>query len=133
MADALNIPKKKNQFEAVPFVEEMTQHQLKVLVKRLWLNIQEMAGAMDDNRPDIATALDNLLDGCKVNPNMLRERYQYYQIGGAIAEHDSKNNIINILDDNGDVVQSDYKGYDLKIIRTTLKKKPQGAQNGSKS
>ena len=132
MAEALNIPKKKNQFEVVPFVEEMTPHQLKVLVKRIWVNIQELATNLDESRPDIATTLDNLLDGVKINPKLLRERYQYFQVGDAIVEYDAKDNSINILDMDGEVVSTDIKGYDLKIIRATLKKKLQNAQNGLK-
>lgn len=132
MAEALNIPKKKNQFEVVPFVEEMTPHQLKVLVKRIWVNIQELATNLDESRPDIAATLDNLLDGVKINPKLLRERYQYFQVGDAIVEYDAKDNSINILDMDGEVVSTDIKGYDLKIIRATLKKKLQNAQNGLK-
>ena len=128
MGDVLNIPKKKNQFEAVPFVEEMTQHQLKVLVKRLWVNIQEMAGAMDENRPDVATSLDNLLDGCKVTSKMFRERFQYFQAGGAILEYDSMKNTINILDKNGELLAEGAKGFDLKEIKKALKKPFKGAK-----
>ena len=130
MADALNIPKKNNQFEAVPFVETMTQHQLKVLVKRMWLNAQDIATELDESRPDIAVMLDNLLDGVKINPKQLRERYQYFQVGEAIVEYDSNKNTINILDCDGDVVSKGLKGVDLKIIRATLKKKLEGAQGG---
>ena len=130
MADALNIPKKKNQFEAVPFVEEMTQHQLKVLVKRLWVNLQDLATHLDDNRPDIASNVDNLLDGCKVSSKSLRERFQYFQAGGAILEYDSKNNELNILDKNGELVARGAKGNNLKVIKKALKKPFNGVQNG---
>jgi len=132
MAEALNIPKKKNQFEAVPFVEDMTPHQLKVLVKRMWVNIQELATELDNSREDIALTLDNLLDGVKVNPKLLRERFQYFQVGDAIVEYDSKKNSINVLDSDGEVVSSDIQGYDLKIIRAALKKKLESAQGGQK-
>lgn len=124
MAEALNIPKKKvDQFEAVEFVHDMTQHQLKVLIKRMWLNIQELATALDDSRPDIALTLDNLLDGAKVNPKLLRERKQYFQVGDAIVEYDSKTNAIAIMDSSGELVSTDNKGYDLKIIEATLRKR----------
>jgi len=124
MAEALNIPKKKaDQFEAVEFVHDMTQHQLKVLIKRMWLNIQELATALDDSRPDIALTLDNLLDGVKVNSKMLRERKQYFQVGDAIVEYDSKTNAIAIMDSSGELVSTDNKGYDLKIIEATLRKR----------
>lgn len=129
MAEALNIPKKKNQFEDVPFVEEMTQHQLKVLVKRMWLNIQNMATHLDESRPDIALTLDSLLDGVKINPKSLRERFQYFLIGNALVEYDAKKNSINVLDNEGNIVSKNISGYDFKIIKATLKNKLKEVQN----
>ena len=129
MAEALNIPKKKNQFEDVPFVEDMTQHQLKVLVKRMWLNIQNLATNLDDTRPDIALTLDNLLDGVKINPKLLRERFQYFLIGNALVEYDAKKNSINVFDNEGNIVSKNISGYDFKIIKATLKKKLKEVQN----
>jgi len=132
MSEALNIPTKKNQFEAVPFVESMTQHQLKVMVKRLWVNLQDMASALDDNLPDLATMLDNLLDGCKVNPKTIRQRYQYFKVGEAILEYDSKNNVINVFDNTGNLLNKEYKGVTLTNIKKSLKIPLNGAQTSSK-
>lgn len=123
MADALNIPKKNNQFEAVSFVEDMTPHQLKVMIKRMWQNIQEMATELDSSRPDISIMLDNMLDGQKINYNSLREAKQYFKINGAIVEYNSIKNTMSVLDEHGNIVSENNQGYDFKIIENFIKKK----------
>jgi CTP-dependent riboflavin kinase len=122
MPDALNIPKKKNQFEVVPFVEEMTQHQLKVMIKRMWLNIQELATELDDSRPDIAHLLDMLLDGQKINANNIRDGQQYFQINNNLVQYDAKTNRITLIDSDGDIVLENVQGYDYKVIKATIAK-----------
>jgi hypothetical protein len=130
MADALNIPKKKNQFEAVPFVEEMTQHQLKVLIKRLWINLQDIATNLDESRPDIAHLLDMLLDGQKINTNSLRESNQYFQINKNLVKYDSNTNTITLIDSDGDIVLEDVQGYDFKVMKATIAKGLKQAKKG---
>jgi len=63
MATPLNLPKTEDQFEVCPYVNDMNQHQLKVLHKRVVLNLQELANAIQERCPDVAMALDNILDG----------------------------------------------------------------------
>jgi hypothetical protein len=130
MAKALNVEtKKKDKFETVDFVHNKTPYQLKIFIRDLWQNLQEVATALEEVRPDITQMIDNMLDGEKINPNHLRDRLQYFQVGQAIVEHDSLNNSITVLNDEGEMVCEDIKGYDLKIIQATLKKKLIDAKN----
>ena len=123
MAPALKIQKtKSDQFEMVDFVHDKTPHQLKVIIRGVWRNIQEIATVLDQSQPEVAIALDTLLDGQKVNHNNLRERHQYYQLGDAFLEYDSKENTMNVIDSNGKVVAEGVKGFDLKIMKATHKK-----------
>ena len=123
MAPALKIQKTKtDHFEMVDFVHDKTPHQLKVIIRGVWRNIQEIATVLDESQPEVAIALDNLLDGNKVNHNNLRERYQYFQVGGAYVEYDSKDNTISVIDTNGQVVSEGAKRFDLKIMKATHKK-----------
>ena len=76
----LNIPKPKNQFEKVEFVNGMTQHQLKVLIKRLWTSIQDVATACELDAQPVTRALDALLDGEKISVKALERELLENQI-----------------------------------------------------
>lgn len=123
MPDALNIPKNKPQFDAVPFVDDMTQHQLKVMIKRIWINIQAIATKLDDSRPDVANLLDMLLDGQKLNVNGIRDTAQYFQINNNLVQYDAKNNTITVIDSNGKIVLENITGHDYKTIKSIINKR----------
>lgn len=130
MAKALNVEtKKKDKFETVDFVHNKTPYQLKIFIRDLWENLQEVATALEEVRPDVTQMIDNMLDGGKINVNNLRERFQYFQVGEAIVEHDSLNNTITVLDSDGEAVHEDINGYDLKVTQASLQKKLIDAQN----
>jgi len=98
----LNIPKPKDNFESVPFVLDMTQYQLKVFIKRMWKNLQDLATSMDSARPDVANLLDNMMDGNSWNEKDLRERYVYTIHKDELVEYDSKLNTFTSYNaDNG--------------------------------
>ena len=73
-----NLPKnKKEQFKDVAFVEQMSNYSLKVYIKNLHQILHQFANAMDTRRPDVATAIDNILDGETFREKDLDEHYIY--------------------------------------------------------
>ena len=96
----LNIPKDKDQFASVPFVETMTSFQLKVMIKRLHANIQEVANLMDWRRADVAQVLDDILDGKPINKKILQDRYVYGKFKEHIIRYDTYRRRFELLDDN---------------------------------
>ena len=71
MPPKLNIPNKKDQFEYVSFVKDMTPLQLKVLVKRLFLNFHELANALDQRDSKVSLIIDSILSGERWNVDSL--------------------------------------------------------------
>jgi len=133
MAKKLNVnTNKADKFESVDFVHDRTPYQLKIFIRDMWENLQEVATALEEVRPDVTQMIDNMLDGGKINVNNLRDRFQYYQVGEAIVEHDSLNNTISVLDSDGETVHEDINGYDLKVTQASLQKKLIDAQNALK-
>jgi hypothetical protein len=60
----INIPNKKDKFEKVAFVKEMTSHQKNVMIKNLWENFQDLANRCEENGYEqVAEAIDAILDG----------------------------------------------------------------------
>jgi hypothetical protein len=104
----LNIPKDKDQFELVPFVNEMTQHQLKVLVKRMWINFQDLACQLDQSNPEIATKIDQILDGKKTTTSkqtIIRAKRNNFYIDCNVNKKE-----IQILDINLVPIEEPLKG-----------------------
>jgi len=46
LATPLNIKPKEDPFASVPFVKDMTQHSLRVLVRKLWGNFQKLSNEL---------------------------------------------------------------------------------------
>ena len=119
---SLNIPKEKDQFESVSFVENMTQHQLKVFIKRMWANVQDLATAMDGTRPDISVVIDQILEGNRWTEKMLLERCQFFLHNNELIEYDSKNNTFRVFDIFGGGISEPIKGETYKDVKKTMNK-----------
>jgi hypothetical protein len=107
MTPKLNIPNKKDQFEYVSFVKDMTPHQLKVLVKRLFLNFHELANALDQRDSKVSLIIDSILSGGGWNEDSLGERYQYLYYNGETFAFDNLTNSFSIMHKNGSVTTLD--------------------------
>ena len=60
----LNLPKKKNKFENVSFVHNMTDYQKNVFIKNMVENMHGLANKCEDlGYDDVASAIDQMLDG----------------------------------------------------------------------
>lgn len=96
----LNLPSTccaKNNFDNVSFVNTMSHYSLKVLVKRLWENLQELANTMEDNRKDVTMALDQIMSGEKWSVKDLQNRYSFMIHKGEIIQYDSCNHEFKVL------------------------------------
>jgi hypothetical protein len=107
MTPKLNIPNKKDQFEYVSFVKKMTPHQLKVLVKRLFLNFHELANALDQRDSKVSLIIDSILSGDGWNEDSLGERYQYIFYNGETLAFDTLTKSFSIMHKNGSVTTLD--------------------------
>lgn len=107
MPPKLNIPNKKDQFEYVSFVKDMTPHQLKVLVKRLFLNFHELANALDQRDSKVSLIIDSILSGEGWNEDSLGERYQYIFYNGETFAFDTLTKSFSIMHKNGSVTTLD--------------------------
>ncbi|MHA1972828.1 MAG: hypothetical protein ACTSW1_07540 [Candidatus Hodarchaeales archaeon] len=96
----LNIPKKKDQFGIVSFVHEMTNFQLKVIVKRLYVALQSLATILDKRRPDISRVIDIMLDGNNWNEKMIDDNHVFTLHGGKIIRYNTKDKTFTIMDRN---------------------------------
>lgn len=96
----LNLPSNvcaKNDFDNVSFVNTMSHYSLKVLVKRLWENLQELANTMESNRKDVTMALDQIMSGEKWSVKDIQTRYSFMIHKNEIIQYDSCNNEFNVL------------------------------------
>lgn len=97
----LNLPSTtncaENNFEVVSFVNNMSHYSLKVLVKRLWENLQELANIMESNRKDVTMALDQIMSGEKWSVKDLQKRYSFMIHKGEIIQYDSCNHEFKVL------------------------------------
>lgn len=107
MTPKLNIPNKKDQFEYVSFVKDMTPHQLKVLVKRLFLNFHELANALDQRDSKVSLIIDSILSDEGWNEDSLGERYQYIFYNGETFAFDTLTKSFSIMHKNGSVTTLD--------------------------
>jgi len=119
----LNLPNQTDQFETVPFVQEMTQHQLKVLIKRMWGNIQELASQLDYKRKDISGVLDGILDGKTWVKTDIDDRFYYGHYKGFVIQWDTLNKTFDILDDEYKPIGKAIEGETLTQIQNRLKKR----------
>ena len=97
----LNIPNmsetKETKFDMVPFVNTMTHYSLKVLVKRMWGNFQDLANVMDGNRKDVSNAIDMILSGHSWSEKDIHSRYSFTIHKGEVIQYDSLTNEFNTL------------------------------------
>ena len=119
---SLNIHKKKDQFEDVSFVKDMTQHQLKVFIKRMWCNMQDLATAMDGTRPDISAIIDQILEGNRWTEKTLLERFQFFIHNGDLIEYDSSKNTFRVYNIAKNTISEPIKGQNYKEAQKTLNK-----------
>ena len=103
---------KPDQFEYVPFVNTLTHHQLKVLVKKLWLNIHMLGNHLEDKRKDVTISLDHILDGNKPNLKSITDSKRFTSDDGTIIEYDTLSDTFRIII-NGKITTSlPAMGYD---------------------
>ena len=107
MPPKLNIPKKKDQFDRVSFVNDMTPHQLKVLVDRLFLNFHELANALDQRDSKVSLVIDSILSSEEWNEDSLGERYHYIPYNGETFAFDTLTKSFSIMHKNGSVTTLD--------------------------
>jgi len=97
----LNIPSStnniENKFEIVSFVNTMSHYSLKVLVKRMWENLQCLANVLEDNRSDVTQALDQIMSGEKWSVKNLQSRFCFMIHTGKVIQYDSRNNEFKVL------------------------------------
>jgi hypothetical protein len=100
----------------------MTTYQLKVLIKRLWLNLQALANVLDHKHRDISQVLDKIMDGNRWNKKDLDDRYLYCFYHTFIVRFDT-------LEKNFTFMNSNYEPIDepipaLSPSKATLTKNP---------
>ena len=97
----LNLPSTancaENKFDSVSFVNTMSHYSLKILVKRLWENLQELANTMESNRKDVTMALDQIMSGEKWSVKDIQTRYSFMIHKGEIIQYDSCNHEFKVL------------------------------------
>lgn len=97
----LNLPSTtncaENKFDSVSFVNNMSHYSLKVLVKRLWENLQELASTMEDTRKDVTMALDKIMSGEKWSIKDIQTRFSYMIHKGEVIQYDSCNHEFKVL------------------------------------
>ena len=96
----LNLPSSttcEDKFEVVSFVNDMSHYSLKVLVKRIWENLQELANTMESNRKDVTMALDQIMSGEKWSVKDIQARYSFMIHKNEVIQYDSCNHEFKVL------------------------------------
>ena len=90
--------KPKDPYENVPFVNTMTHTQLKNLVKNLWSNLHSLANHIETANPDVAHAIDDILDGNK--PSLVSinsEKLHFVKYDSTIIEYNKAKKTFRVL------------------------------------
>lgn len=120
----LNIPKDKSeQFKEVSFVENMTVNQLKVMIKRLWENFQNLATACQDKHKDVSITIDKILDGHAWKSKELDERHVYGHYKGFMLKFDTLSKKFTILDSNYEPTGDSVQGYTITELKEEIKER----------
>lgn len=90
---------KKDPFEYVPFVNKLTHHQLKLLVRKLWLNFHILGNYLEDKRSDITITIDHILDGNKPKLDSITDSKRFVQIDDKIIEYDTNTDSFRYIKD----------------------------------
>jgi len=117
----LNFPSNEDQFELVPFVHNMSEYKLKVFIKRMWMNLQELANMLDYRRKDISKVIDGLLDGQRFDKKSIEDRYFYGYHKGFIIKVDTLTKRIIIMDQQHNPVENPIQGLTLTEIKQRAK------------
>ena len=96
----LNLPSNKDQFEDVSFVNGMSEYSLKVLIKRLWLNLMSLANAFDGRRDDVPKIIDKILNAQKWTETDISDRYYYGVYDDFVIQFDTLNREFVLLDED---------------------------------
>ena len=122
----LNLPSNKDQFEDVSFVNGMSEYSLKVLIKRLWLNLMSLANAFDDRRDDVPKIIDKILNAQKWTEKDISDRYYYGLYSDFIIKYDTLDNLFTLLDINTSIpISEPFKAVTIteaKIAKQERKK-----------
>lgn len=122
----LNLPSENDPLDAVSFVKDMKAPALRTLVKNLWKNVQDLAEALDDSRPDISSILDKILDGAKWKEDSLDDRKYFGHYKGFIIQWDSKEKTFTLMDGSYKAIENPLKGMPRTEILKKLIKKAKG-------
>ena len=122
----LNLPSNKDQFEDVSFVNGMSEYSLKVLIKRLWLNLMSLANAFDGRRDDVPKIIDKILNAQKWTEKDISDRYYYGLYSDFIIKYDTLDNLFTLLDINTSIpISEPFKAITIteaKIAKQERKK-----------
>lgn len=122
----LNLPSNKDQFEDVSFVNGMSEYSLKVLIKRLWLNLMSLANAFDGRRDDVPKIIDKILNAQKWTEKDISDRYYYGLYSDFIIKYDTLDNLFTLLDINTSIpISEPFKAVTIteaKIAKQERKK-----------
>ena len=113
----LNLPKKKNQFETVSFVDGMTEFKLKVFIKRLWEQLMALSNVLDTRHKDIPSVLDKIMSGKQWTKKDIHDRYQYGIYRNVLIEYDTLERVFNITDHEFNHIHPTVKAMSLTDIK----------------
>lgn len=118
----LNLPSNKDQFEDVSFVNGMSEYSLKVLIKRLWLNLMSLANAFDGRRDDVPKIIDKILNAQKWTEKDISDRYYYGLYSDFIIKYDTLDNLFTLLDINTSIpISEPFKAVTITEAKINAK------------
>ena len=115
----INTSKKTDTFEAVSFVEGKTDYQLKVIIKNLFLNMQDLATATQEANPDVAMVLDRIMDGHTWKESELAPKNHYAIVEGIVLCYNSNKKKFQVS--NKDNSTTSYKAMTIKEFQKFIR------------
>lgn len=121
MANSLNIPRNKQQFEQCPYVEDMTAYQLRVLHARLVDALHELSNAVEQRAPDVANAIDNILSGYKFRVADIVPNENCAKFGDVVLKFLMRDRVFQIIDVKTNEVYNTLKAVHPDKLKTNNK------------
>ena len=120
MPNKLNIPNKKDKFEAVPYVKDMSKFQLQVLVKNIVENLHELANVCDDSKADVSNVIDKILDQKLWNKKDIDDKFIYAPYEGYTIRFNTQSKAFTILNDKYEIIKT-IEGKTILEIKADIK------------
>ncbi len=126
------IPKEVNRFDSVEFVNgpKMNTFRLKMCIKQIWENLQDLANALQLRRTDVTNTLDKIMDGNTWSEKELDDRLLYGKYKEFIIQFDTLEKTFTIMNGDYEPIAESFNAVSLKEakaiakeIRKTLKGK----------